>query len=157
MLSPIEKVYQSAIKLLTPLSLQETYETIVNEAIKLLGGSHGSLILSNSGRLKRVYASNKEMYKTKIRKRGNTYKAYRKRTIVTLNKSEVEKIHPEVDKISFKADIISPLMYKDRSIGALSILTNKKNGFNKKDQSTLKLFGPVASLAIRKAQLYNEA
>ena len=73
----MEDVYKSSLKFLTPLSLEQTYKTIVQEAIKLVEGTDGSIFLAKRGRPVRVYASNPKIYKIKPREYGNTYNVYK--------------------------------------------------------------------------------
>lgn len=151
-----EEIYDSSLKFLSPLGLNQTYELVVREAIKLTQGSGGSILLAQNGSLKRVYASNPESYRIKIRPDGYTYQSYKNKKIVTLTRSQLLKIHPEIQDIPLISDIMVPLINRGRSIGVISLYTNKKNRFDNKDKEILKIFSPLASLAIRKAQLYYE-
>jgi hypothetical protein len=38
----LEQVYKASIKLLLPQTIETTYKTIVQEAIKLVGGNYGT-------------------------------------------------------------------------------------------------------------------
>lgn len=153
----LEKIYQAGLKFLEPLTPEETYSTIVNEAIKLVRGEHGAITLvSLSGELFRVYASSPHLYKIKIRPRGITYNVYKTHKPVILTASEIAKIHPEIEETDLRSDILVPLFYKRESIGVLSILSNKNKNFTQDDFRILQLFSQMATLAIRKTQLYSE-
>ena len=152
----MEDVYKSSLKFLTPLSLEQTYKTIVQEAIKLVEGTDGSIFLAKRGRPVRVYASNPKIYKIKPREYGNTYNVYKTKKTIVLPKGKIERVHPEISDIKMKADIMSPLIYRNKSIGVLSLYTDREQKFTKREEEILQTFSPLASLAIRKAQLYDE-
>lgn len=156
MSSSIEEVYNSSLKFLAPLSLEETYKTIVHEAIRLVKGTDGSIMLAKGGRLTRVYSSNPKVYKLVPRRRGSTYKSYKTKKTLMLTKEKIEKVHPEISDIEMKADLLTPLIYRSISIGVISVYTNRKYKFTGRDKKLLQAFSPLASLAIRKAQLYDE-
>lgn len=152
----LDKVYKSGLRFLIPLTLEETYEIIVKEATRLVKGDMGSILLYKKGQLERVYASNPALYNIKPRKRGLMYQVYKSRQPRILTVQEIIKIHPEIELTEARADISIPLTYFNRSMGVLSILSTKKGDFTEKELLLLKLLGPLASMAIRKAQLYQE-
>lgn len=154
--SPIEEVYKSSLKFLMPLNLEQTYKTIVNEAIKLVGATHGSILLAKKGKIIRTYASNPEVFKIVPRQHGYTYRVYKTQKTVVLPKIKIARFHPEVSVIKMRADIMTPLIYKDKSIGVLSLYTNRRQKFTQKDKEMLQTFSPLASLVIRKAQLHED-
>lgn len=153
----LEKVNRSAIKFLEPLAPQETYATVVNEAVKLVGAEYGTIMLQQEGELRRVYSSAPVGYITKSRKRANTYKAFTWKKVIVAPISEIGRAHPEVKAYGgIKWTIFIPLSYRGQSIGVLSINSRSDEKFNNKELNILKLFGSLASLAIRKTQLYYE-
>ncbi|MCR4324465.1 MAG: GAF domain-containing sensor histidine kinase [Candidatus Curtissbacteria bacterium] len=151
------RLYESGIKFLVPLSVVDTYKTIMKEAIKLVNASYGSIFIKKNGVLIRVYASTSSLYKTKIRPKGFTYRAASLAKPTILDISKVEKFHPRVKDMGVKSTIFIPLAYKKESIGVLSVDSFKYRTFSKHELDLLKHFGSLASLAIRKAQLYQEA
>jgi K+-sensing histidine kinase KdpD len=153
--SSLERVYKSALKLLAPLSLDETYKIIVLEAKRLVGGDYGSIFMARDSKMERVFASSKFLETIQPRKKGFTYNVYKTKKAKVLKKKDLTKIHSELAKTGIKSDIMTPLMSRGKPIGVLTILSNKKD-FNKKDLSMLRLFGPLATLAIKKAQLSDE-
>lgn len=154
--STLEKVYRAGLRFLVPLTAEETYQIIVEEARKLVKGEYGSILLEQQGELQRVYANDETFFKVKPRKRGYTYTVYKTRRPIILDEKAIGKIHPEVKKIDIRSDIIVPLSYRNKTIGVLSILSSKNSHFSEKELNILKLFVPMASLAIRKTQLYDE-
>lgn len=155
--SVLQKINNVSVEFLLPLSLEKTYTTIVHEAMKLIGGNYGSIILKQGKDLVKVYASIPVLKSIKSRKRGFTYKTYKLRKIYVLPAKKYEKIHPEVRSLAIKSTVFIPLSYKNTSIGVLSIDFKNRDKFKKEELDLLKLFGTLASIAIRKAQLYTES
>lgn len=152
----LEKIYKAGLKFLVPLNPKEVQALIVEEALNLVGGEFGSILLEQEGELHRVYASTPSLYRIKPRKRGYTYSVYKTHEPIILSSKEIAKIHPEIKKTQAQSDIIVPLSYRHKSIGVLSILSSKRDHFTSRELNILKLFGQMASLAIRKTQLYDE-
>lgn len=152
----LEKIHKSGLKFLVPLSAEETYKLIVDEAMKLLKADYGHILLFYQGELQRVYASSPVFFKIKNRKRGFMYSVFKKRQAIILQVEQVASVHPRLKEINIKSMIGIPLFYRNQSIGVLGLLSTKENFFSEKDINTLKLFSPLASLAIRKTQLYDE-
>jgi len=152
----LEKIQTAGLKFLVPLTLEETYQTIVQEAIKLIDAEYGSILLEENNEWKRVYSSSKLADKTESRKKGNTYKAFTQNKVIIADIKETAKFHPELKKQGVKSSIYIPLIYKDKAIGVLSVNAKKKIEQTDSELKTLKLFGSMATLVIRKAQLYKE-
>lgn len=149
----LEKIYNSSLKLLKPLLLEEAYKTIVGEVLKLIPHAEsGSIFLKKSGGLERVYASNPKFYKLKHRKRGYLYNAYMKNEPKILTIEQLSKVHPEFKKASFRSDLIVPLTYKRKQLGLLTVYSKRKVNFLDDDLTILKLFSPLATLAIINSQ-----
>lgn len=150
----LEKINQASMNFLVPLTVEETYLNVIKEAIKLINGYYGSLILEQDGELKRVYSTLPPLIKVKIREEGFTYKAFSERKILVNRESSLWKVHPEFRKLDIKTNIFIPLAYRKKSIGALIVNSKRKHNFKKENLHALELFGSMASLAIRKAQLH---
>lgn len=155
--SVLQKINNASVEFLLPLSLEKTYSTIVHEAMKLIGGNYGSITLKQGKNLVKVYTSQPVLKSIKSRKKGFTYKTYKQRKIHVLSAKKSEKIHPEVKELTIKSTIFIPLSYKNTSMGVLSIDFKNRDKFKKEELALLKLFGTLASIAIRKAQLYAES
>lgn len=156
MINQLGRIHQSSIKFLTPLNLADTYKTIVQEALKLVGAQSGSIFISNNGVLERVYSSDSKFHKIKIRPNGYTYQVFKTRKPLILTYNEIHKIHPEIVRTRTLSDIIAPLSNRNRSIGIITVQSQKIKTFTKEDLDTLKIFSTTASLAIRKTQLNEE-
>lgn len=152
----LERINKAGLKFLEPLTPEETFAHIVQEAIKLINAKYGSIILMQQGKLERVYSSSPLAYLSKPRKRSNTYIAFKKREILLVDAVKVEKAHPEIKKIGLKSVLFIPLSYRDQSIGVLILNSEKEITKLAIELKILKLFGFMASLAIRKAQLQTE-
>lgn len=152
----LDKVNKAGLNFLVPLTPKETYSIIVREALKLVEAQHGSILIEQSGSLQRVYSTSPILYRIIPRRRGFLYKAFRSRKPIIIPAKEVEKIHPEFQKLQASSNIVVPLSYRNKSIGVLTAQSFLNKNFAKKDLSILKLFSPLASLAIRKTQLYDE-
>lgn len=152
----LDRIHKSALKFLVPLTIEETYKLIVHEAVKLTKTHQGSIFLEENGELKRVYASNSILNKIKIRKIGTTYKTFRSQKANVTNATVLEKAHPQFKKMNLKAIVSIPLINQRKSIGVLSVQSRKDKYFTDEQLNSLKIFGSLASLAIRKNQLYEE-
>lgn len=152
----LQKIYKASLQFLMPTSLEETYATIIKEASRLIGGDIGSILLYKQGELERVYSTSEALYKIKPRKNGITYSVFKSRQPKILSTQQIAKIHPEIKETQTSSDILIPITNRNKTIGVLSIMSTKTDAFNEKHLNTLMFFAPMASLAIRKAQLYSE-
>lgn len=152
----LEDIHKAGMKFLEPLTPEKTYSTIVKEAMNLAKADYGSILIEKEGELQRIYASSPVLFAIKVRKRGFTYNAFKKRTPSIIGIDKIGKIHLKVRALGIKSTIFIPLFYKDESIGVLSVDTSRKESFSKSEFRILKLFGSLASLAIKKTQLYDE-
>ncbi len=152
----ITDVFESTLKLLVPQSVEETYATVVNEAMRLVGATHGSIFTPENGLLKRVYTTNKRLYKVKPRKNGFTYKAFQDRVALLRSGKELSLDHKEFKDHPVGSDILIPLTYGHISIGTLSVMSAKSVIWEEENLNLLRTFGPIATLAIRNAHLNNE-
>lgn len=152
----IEKIYKASLKFLEPLDGSSTLVTIVDEAVKLVDGDYGSILLMHEKELIRVYASSPIAYQTKIRKNGNTYTCFNTGKPVLDTIKEMQKAHPELKRAGIRSTIFIPLTNKGKSIGVLTVNSKNNREFSMYQLHILQLFGAMASLAIRKTQLYEE-
>jgi K+-sensing histidine kinase KdpD len=148
-------LYESTLKFLTPFNLESTYREVAKEAMKLLDGSVATIFMAERNNLKRVYSSSPHLLPIQPRKNGYTYGVFKTQKSLILSYNDIEKIHPEINNLNIKYDLMAPLVNKGKAIGVISILSRKKK-FTKNDQDVLNFFTPLASMAIRKAQLYKE-
>jgi signal transduction histidine kinase len=152
----IENIYKASLKFLVPLSLEETYRIIVQEAIVLVEGEGGNILLRRNGQFERVYASSSAASFVKVRDKGFSYETYKTQKARVVNKKELEKTHPSLTKQGISSTIFIPLIYKSKALGVLIVRSKNNKRFSEKELGVLKLFGSMASVAIRKSQLYEE-
>ncbi len=152
----LAKINTSAVNFLMPLTPQQTYRAIVQEAKKLIDAQGGSIHLESRGNLNRVYTSDQVFLNVMIRKKANTFKAFSTKKVIIAYKKETLEAHPVLKKRDYKTFVFIPLSYKNKSIGVLNLYLKKQIEFSKRELYILTLFGSLASLAIRKTQLYNE-
>lgn len=152
----LEKIHAAAMRFLISLSFEETYKIIVDEAISLVDAEYGSIILAENNEWKRVYASSQLANKITSRRKGNTYKAFNSNKVIIADITETGKFHPELKKQGVKSTIYIPLSYQDKPLGVLSINAKKKIEQSASELKALKLYGSMATIVIRKAQLYKE-
>lgn len=153
----LEKVYKASVKLLTPLGLQETYKEVVEEAGRLLGSEYGSVLLEDDSELVRVYASDPFLYNYIPRKKGFTNTCFTEKKSFTIGSRQLWPVHPDYKDRGIKSVVFVPLIYADRSIGVLTLQSTKEKKIDQDKLRLAKMFGLMASAAIRKAQLYDEA
>lgn len=151
-----QKIYNAALRLLFQSTLEETYPTIVKEAIKLVGAQHGSIFFIKEGKIDRVYTTLKTLQKVTPRLNGNTWKVYSKRKPYLLKGDAINILHPQLDKLHINSDIGIPLAYDKKIFGVLSILATKGSPLTQSDVSLLQMFSPLATLAIQNAELYSD-
>lgn len=152
-----KKIYDSAIKFLVPLSTPEVYRVIVNEAINLTNAREGSIFLFKDGKPERVFTTNKKLKKIIPRREGVTYQVYETHLPNMRHKNDLLKVDRRFSEIPIESDLSIPLNYGHITLGVLSVLSKQDKKFTTEDLDTLNLFGPLATLAIRKTQLHDEA
>jgi len=149
-------INDAALHFLMPEDLQVIYKIIVSKASELIDGSFGSIVLYENKEMVRVYTSNPNHFSNRVRKASNTYKAYFQKKILIVPISESALAHPELLEDNIKSSIFIPLSNRSKVIGVLVIHSKNDIVLQKADESLLSLFGTMASLAIRKTQLYSE-
>ncbi len=155
MLANLENIYESAAKLLVPLTPDEIYKTIVEEAMKLSETEYGTIFLLQNGRLIQHFTNTK--YPTdEPRKEGFTYASFKSGKAIILKTKVIKEIHPEIINQGVKSLIIIPLEFNNKSIGVLTLQSSEEKHFNDNFLANLKIFGSLASLAIRNIQLYTK-
>lgn len=153
----LERINRSALRFLEPLTPESTYTTIIEEALKLVSGDEGYIALGKKEELSIVSAYPQTLMSLKMRKRGFSYKAFSKRKAFVTYLEDYKDIHPELVEAGIQSTIFIPISYRNQSIGVMNIMSRRRSKrFSEKELSVLKLFGSLASLAIRKTQLYNE-
>ncbi len=135
----LQQINAAALKFLEPINLQKTYETITHQAVQLVDGIDGAILLvdEKNHQLTQVYSSSQKV--TSEFDEENAYIAFKKK--VAFVKSNT---------------LFIPLVYQNKSMGTLIIRSKVADKFDDNDLEILKVFGSFATLAIRKAQLYQQ-
>lgn len=156
----LNTIYRTSLKFLTPLTLEQTYEVIIKEALRLVKADFGSIFLYEDDEFKRVYTNNPALYDIKVRKKGFTYRVFKERRPIILDYAKTKK-NPHLGQyakygILYRNDLMVPLFYQGKSLGVLSMISARNKPFTQTDVEVLTLLVPSATLAIRKAQLYDQ-
>jgi signal transduction histidine kinase len=154
--SIIKNIYISTMRFLEQYTVEHTFAMVVDEAIRLVDAEYGSILLDQESQLVRVFASNPQAYKTQIRKGANTYKAFKTGKPILATIEEMQKAHPELIKFGVRSTLFIPLSNRGKPIGVLTVNSKKDRDFSEHELYVMQLFGSMASLAIRKNQLYEE-
>ncbi len=151
----LEKIYNSSLNFLAPLSLYETYTSLIREAINLTGAEFGTIFIKEKDKFERVYSTVPPKNQIQPRKRGFIYKAFQNKKITVLTVRQFKSVHPEFKNTQTKSIVIIPLTYKNKSIGVISLDSKSKKHFTSKRLEILLVFSSFAYLAIQKTQLYS--
>ncbi len=152
----LEKINTASLQLLSPLSPEEMYKTIVEEAKKLTSADFGSILLENHGALLRVYASSSFLSQVNTRKRGHTYQAYKTNEIAVLHVTTTADFNPTLKEKGISSVIVLPLSYKNQSIGVMTLQFKTLQKFSNDQLHVLKLLASMSTLAIKKTQNLEE-
>lgn len=152
----VEKIYISSLKFLDVLAPEEACQKITEEAIKLAGGDDGSIVLKQGAIYKRIYSSTDKELEMVISKKSFEYQTVKKQTVMILDTTKTSKAYAKLKHQGIKSVLLIPLSYKKKGMGVLVINSHIKNQFSKLDLSAYNLFGSMASIIIRKTQLYDE-
>lgn len=149
----MEKIYQAGLKLLTSQDLEVIYKVLINESVKLANAKYGSIFILKKDRLRRVSATHEILKRHTPRKRGFTWTVFKTGIPYIKKHAEIEKVHPDFGELSVGSDITVPLNYGDTTIGVLSVMSERGKLLSYDDLNTIKLLAPIATLAIKHAQL----
>lgn len=152
--STLKNIYQSVLKFLMPLSSEETFEMVVQEGIRLNKAHFGSLVLEQGGEFTEVFST--LPIRLKRARKGSTYKAYKEGKSYVIYHEDFAHKYPGLVDLGIQSNVFIPLSYKRKSIGVLIINSQKKARYTKDQLDAYDLFGSLASLVIKKTQLYNE-
>ena len=153
----LQKLNESTLKFLEPLTLEATFEIVDEEAKKLVGADYCSIFLNKNGELIRTYASVPELFRMKIAPGKFVYQSFKEMKPILLSKENIISLPKVFGGLGIQSIVLIPLSYKHHTIGVLSVLSKNKKTFTEKEFRTLQLFGSMASLAIRKTQLHLDA
>lgn len=151
--SILEKIQQSSLHLLEPLSSEVFYSVCLKEALHLSDGECGSIFLEKNGELARVYSTVPLRFRLTPRVGGNTYKAFKNGKIECISSTTIHKAHPEGNK-EFKSYTFIPLIYQKKHLGIITLQSTKVQKYTPEQKNSFKVFGSLAVLALRNIELY---
>jgi K+-sensing histidine kinase KdpD len=151
----MKKELQSDIQY-TGGNLQETYHEISKQAEGLLDAEYSSILLEQNGILERVFSSHPIISSTKVRKNGRTYKSFHNGKIYIYPIHSKKDIHPKQYILQVKSIAFIPLIWKNKKIGILNVLSRKEPCFTQQEWHLLTVLGTLACVSIRNAQLLEE-
>ena len=111
--SAVEDIYKSVLRFLGPLSLEETYKRIVDEAVRLTRGEFGFLILSKDGKFVRVYPSAYEDDGSSQVSENFIIQAFIERKSIIANYSSKKAV--------IRSRLYIPFSYRNKPIGVLVV------------------------------------
>lgn len=152
----LEKINLAGISLLRASTPEETYKAVVQEAIDLVSAEYSSILLADNGELKRVYASDPFFNKLKLKKKGTIEQAFKKNKLIVNNITSSTKVDSVIRKKGIQSVILIPLVQGNEVCGVLTVMSLKKEHFSSSQVAALRVFGSMASFAIRKSQHYIE-
>lgn len=146
----LAKLNKIALKFLETTDLKTLQEIIVHEGLRIVNARYGTIYLVEKRNLQRVYTTVPSQLQVKIRKNGYTYRAFRSRKVLWADVDSVGQVHREIKDFAVKSVVFIPLSYRKTCIGVLSLDSNKNN-FSEEELYLLKLYGAMATLAIKQA------
>lgn len=152
----LQKINTAGLRLLEAMTPDDTYSAIVNEAMRLVDAEYGSIILIKNDEFVRVYASEPFFYKLNPKKNEDMQRVLRENKLVVRNITITAPVDPLIKQMKIQSRILIPLSYRNESIGILSVHSLRKEHFSEREVDMLRVFGSMATLAIKKAQQYNE-
>jgi len=152
----VADIYASAVKLMPPLSTDETYAVIVSEAQKLAGAGNGSVFIDRNGVLERVYSSVGRTLQIKPSETDFIYGVFKTQKAKALNSKWIDKVHPGSSDTTAKKMIFIPVSCDEHSVGVLTLDANIHSIFSQRKLKLLQLFCSFASLKIKNNILIHE-
>lgn len=152
----IATIYDSAVRLMKPLSLDETYQVIIEEAQKLTNAEYCSIFLNKEGKLQRAYSTVPKKIQAEPRNNGNLEKVFRSGKTVILSSEEFKRAHPEYTGDKLKYMVLIPLSNEDETLGVLICQIFGDTTRDTQQIEILQLFGSLASLKLRNNLLVEE-
>lgn len=149
----LKRISKAALQFLVQLTPEETYNTIISEALALAKGDEGVIILNRKDHLEPVYTKPSNITRIKPRKKGFAYKALNTGQSFLVHENMFGKVHPEIPQ-KVKTSLFIPLSYESQHIGVLVIRFFEHKTLSADILEALNLYGSLASINIHKMQLY---
>lgn len=150
---PINAINQASLRLLLPMSPEETYKVILEEACKLVNAFRGSLFLADNGTLVRVYSTVPLMDQFDPRPDGRVYDVFHNQQTLVLSARALKRERVGVIADSGTLFVYIPLGFAMEAMGVITLEVKDRDTFSDRWLAGLKLFGSFASLKIKNAHL----
>lgn len=152
----LKNINNASLQFLKPHVASETYKNIVTQALILLRGQDGEIVLKTNDSFQKVYASSKDIDIIAIRKKGYVYNALKTNNTFVISASELKKSHPIVVEQGIQSIIFIPLSFENEMIGVLIVRFTRNVIINQEAIEILKLYSSMASMAITKTLLLTQ-
>jgi len=152
----LESLYKSTVHFLSPLDLEETYQIIGYEVMRLFDSQYASIFVLNGRKLERVWDSSRRMFRIESDRRHYAARALREGKPTVVGVDKLAKLHPNIVDWGIKSVIFIPLYYRSIKTGYIALDSFSEVKLNVKWRHAFKMFGSLAMMAIRKAQLYSQ-
>lgn len=151
-----KRLYNLTLKFLVPLTLEETYPIVGGVAMKLLGTQYASIFIKRGRKFERVWDSSPKMFRVESDKRKYAAHAVISRVPSVVGASKLAPLHPSISDWGIKSVVFIPLFYRNSRMGYIALDSLKPIKLTPEEIDRLKIFGSMAMMAIRKAQLLSE-
>lgn len=152
----LSKLYTASVKVFEPHTVDDTYQVVVDEAVKLVDAKFASIFVWEEKSFKRIGFSSTDLLPVVPRKNGYTYKVLTTKKAHLLPGEEITKHHPNFAALGVGSDISVPLYMEDIPLGVLSVLSPKERLFTEKELEAIRLYATFASAALFKNQLNDQ-
>lgn len=153
----LQKLSGISNQFLKPLSLEDTYQVLLQEAKRTFDAHEGSIFLRFHKRWHRVYSTVTEEEQIDPKAYGYSYHVFTTHMPLLVQRKQFIKSHPEVKKATMQLIIIVPLHYNNQSLGIISLRLRQPKKLTPQLRQALQIYGSLATLAIKKTQLYEES
>lgn len=153
----IKDINQSSLALLQTLDLQERYKAAVQEATRITGAQHGTILIRKNGNFERVYSTVPSRYQVSPRKRGFTYQTYMTSKIHVVTPKELKGSHESLYNKGVRSLVLIPLSIRDQKVGVLALQSNEPKQYSSLELQLITLFGTLVTLALRNAEFFEQS
>lgn len=153
----LEKLYSLSLHFINPLSLEQTYKIIADEAKQLLNAEYSTILIYSGKSLVRVFSTSPVIAKTQVRQSGRTYKVFRTGQPFIVKVRKPKDINSAQYMLHVKSIIFIPLTIQKQTIGVINVLSRRDYKLKSHDLLSLHIFGAMVSLCIQNAYLFEES
>ncbi len=152
----IKEINQSSLALLQTLDLHERYKAAVNEATRIAGAQHGTILIRKNGSFERVYSTVPARAQVAPRKKGYTYETYMTSKIHVMSPEVLREAHKSLYEKGVRSLVLIPLAIKDQKVGVLALQSDEPKHYTPLELQLFTLFGTLVTLAIRNAEFLEQ-